>query len=263
MLFGEHPILVDFDPHQFRNLMELVLPTRSARGRLYVIHENGQVLKGFHSLQGHVRDYEWPQIDEPEGVARQLLEQFQVDTIALLERTALGRYFADLQAGHRLGEDMFEFAARGMDLWREKYAEEIVVVPKPLAQFSKARLKAVTRALYETVPDGQHVVVVVFDDRKIWTSLILGIRNQTIDLVTSLAALGILGGETTEWQEMPGIVIPQVERHFGPVAIGLFMQLSAFKEMIASENWIAWLYKFGSTQHVTVEPCPKQLSATA
>ncbi len=45
------PDLVDFDPYQFRNLMDFgrCLRVRS-RGRLYVIYENERVLKGFHSL---------------------------------------------------------------------------------------------------------------------------------------------------------------------------------------------------------------------
>lgn len=122
------------DVNQWCNLQALLLQSASARPRIVVIHDGGRLLKLAHSQHLDIaRPIE--RVDRPREAAEAVFRANEdcADFVAVFERRAVERYFAQLQDGWRADELVDEYERRAFKLLGEA-GHGIVTYPTPATE---------------------------------------------------------------------------------------------------------------------------------
>lgn len=177
-------LMADIDVDQWRNAQSLLLRSAKAARRIVVIHEDGVLRKLAHTtgapIAGHVET-----VADPRSVARSLYEanQATTDFVLVFERDAVDSYFAQIQDGWNVEDDLDVFVQRTYAAI-DDYPDGMVTYPEParsrlgLQWRTGSSLEQVVRAARALVRPGTTAVLGVHDDGRLWTSLVLDFDDE-------------------------------------------------------------------------------------
>jgi hypothetical protein len=225
------------DPIQWGRLYSLLMkPNRAATG-LYILHDKGRVTSVTPAYAQSLLGLP-PNLDDPEVAAAELHTLWTRGPVAIFEAAALKRTFDRIQRARDNGDDIVSFLIKlAGEIGREP---GIVIEPNPFAAWRNVP-PGLPRAFVNAVaPGGQKasVVLAVYDDDAVWTSLLLGFEGGQLTLVTTLPpASGI------QWRDDHCRLVPYAEKRFGPVALGVFCPLALVERIglgpRSVQKWLA------------------------
>lgn len=231
--------MLDIDVDQWRNAQALLLRSAKACRRLVVIHEDGRVLKFRHTHETPVRGTV-AAVGDPHGLARDLYQANKdvVDFVVVLERRAVDRYFAQVQNGWTIDDDIDDFVHKTYAAL-DSYADGIVTYPGPARETLglQWRLGAsheqVTMAVKTLVAPGSSVILGVESRGELWTSLILDFddNHQLVSVTTADPSRIDLHGTPTELVER---LLTWVEQAGKQVSIALLLDHRAAQDLLAA-----------------------------
>jgi len=245
-MISENISIIDIDATHWNNLFALIsgfIPGRGgkagkkkARGRLFILHDHGKVLKAFHSEQGAITS-ELKEIDRDR--LPEIAKQFDTTLVVLAEKGAARRMMHLVQSRLSLDQNFIE---QGFEVYRS-VRESFVAgdfASYPFIPLRDIGYSFVANLLKLAVPAGKSIILVVFDERTkdlsglpIYTSLIARFnKNRELDLLTttdSLAGKGLERIDDLEKEHKK--ILKLAEKNFGPVFLGIFTALPALKEM--------------------------------
>src|SRR5262245_53621457 len=169
--------MADIDVDQWRNAQALLVRSAKACRRLVVIHDSGRVLKLGHTDGLPIRRGV-TLVDDPERVARELYDAHAdiVDFVVVLERDAVDNYFAQVQDGWDIDDDLDQFV-RNTYAQLDSYPDGIVTHPGPARstpglqwRLGFDEVKATVEAF---VAPRSTVILGVESAGALWTSLLL------------------------------------------------------------------------------------------
>lgn len=253
--------MVDIDVDHWRNLQSLLLESAKSRRRIVLIHEDGRAVKLAHS-EGSEVEGRIERVDRPVEVAERLLRDNKgtADLVVVLERGAVDRYFAAVQDSWDPDEDVDEYVHR-MQVTLDDYPDGLVTAPGPardqlgLQWRVGATYEQVTAAVERFVEPDSTMVVGVFRDGALWSSLVLGFdADRRVSLVTT-ADPDDLGADT----DRHGLLAWVGDRHPAP-SLGLFADEADARELLRRRDKLEAARELTAGDRLVVEPLPDALA---
>jgi hypothetical protein len=258
------PLMCDIDVDQWRNLQSLLLDSAKGRRRVVLVHEDGEVLKLVHShreaLKGKVSH-----VADPHETARQLYfdNAGKADFVAVFERRAFDEYFGRWQGTWRADEDLDDFVHRTYEMISE-YPDGLVTYPGEarhtlgLQWRLGASHEKITRAVHEFVPPGSTVVFGIFDQEKLWATLVLGFDEDLKVRVVTTADVARLPGVTSR-EAVARSVVEWAEAKYPPCSIGLFTSLPGAQAFVSASDKGEALRRLSRDGDLVAGPLPEAL----
>lgn len=251
---------LDMDPWHWRRLYDAVFAKKQGRG-LTILVRDGRIAKihgSFVGLQG-----EWESLDasDPGALARTLYETVRPDWVEVLDVAALRDYGVAVQTMHDWREDADAYLARCFRALHHFPAGLVRYPPWPheleiagIAHSALARFVA-------QVPDGQTLVLGVFEGDEIWACVICRIVSGRIGLIAGSDSFLAEGVHWARWIETYKEFLASVEAAVGEPYFALFCARSVFQQLITEERkWDLLLDSIRRKQAV-VYPTVERLSS--
>lgn len=229
--------IVDLDPQAWRHLGEIFSIAewaewrRKTPGVLTILHDEGQVLRA--DLPPGVRSDIIPkEIDDPAALAKEIFDSTPgLTRVQIFEKSRL-RAFSD--AVQRMDWTSQTSADFYLQAWQiaEQDQHGLCYYPSGLP---RQRVLEKARQLIQSTPDGEYLVLGVYDVGKPYFSLIVRVDAGQITRVTTFEALAGYGVDTQTTPASPDdaqIILPLIEQHLGRVAHSLFCDRAALMELI-------------------------------
>ncbi len=261
-----YPWMADIDVNHWRNLQYLILDSAKQKRRIILIHENGELLKFVHSQRAEiVRTVS--RVDDPRAVAEQVYRDNpgKADFVAVFERRAADRYFAQFQDTWQADEDLDAFVHRQYALMDE-YPDGIVTYPGPArTQLGMqwrvgASYEQVLAAASRFVPPSSTVIFGIFEGDSLWATLVLGFdadrRAQVVTTVDPMEHEWI-----GPWKDQAKAAVAWVNHKHGPCSIGLFTDLAGAKALLAQTDKLAVFKSLSAAGRLVADPVPADLAA--
>lgn len=211
-----------------------------ARGGVVAVHDGRRLRKLVHTEVGRLR-LEDAQRDWPLGV-EELARRHHASWAVTLELGALERIMERFASRARRGEDLTtqlitvfslareEMLGGGIDLWPGRMRG--VPIPSP----------GVVRGTFESIcPAGKTMLVGLFQDGELWTSVAMRRTERGVDLVLGpdeiRADMGLLAGD---WRRDCRHLARAVEERSGPLALGCYAEATRFQELEVDATPGAW-----------------------
>lgn len=241
-MIWEHWEVVDLDPRTWRNLGALFNPAnflthaRPGERILSILHERGRVLKVYDTARGVRNDLNLETIEDAPRTAKQLYESEQgMARVQIFDKRSLVA-FAD--AAQRNLHPEWDLDEHYRFLWglAENDPEGICYYPPRPSHWNHFTYEQVRHFIEEVVPSPSTLVLVVFEGDEIYISLILGVRDRKVKLVSTLDALVSLGiGPQVSMADRERI-LEGVAQRFGRPSFSLFIQRAAFEAWLKAED---------------------------
>jgi len=256
-------LIRDIDANGWANLVSLIDPNTVRRlageaerppgrkKRLFVIFEENSVLKAYHTEKGSILDgFKWNGPQDLEIVSR----REDVDAVVAVDRDSLSRIFARSQRNTDMRDD-FVKQILGM------YDSVAMEVGKGLYFHPERKLKRIT---YENIQkgfklgtqDNTTILFYLFDGNQIWTSLIVGIKDGDVDMVTSHDALAARGVFVYDWKKDYKKILGASKQAFRKPSIGVFGDVRSFARVARSRKTLKALNEERKKKNIILDPLP-------
>ena len=263
-MLHENPMMSDIDVDHWRNLQDLILDSAKEKRRIILIHENGHILKFVHSGRADiVRNID--RITNPQADAEAVYRanQAKADFVMLLERSAVDKYFAEIQDTWTSGEDLDEYVHRTFKTL-DRYADGIVTYPGP----AKSRLglqwrigashEQVKTAVEKFISPHSTVVFGIFTKQALWTSLILGFdAHKHINVITTADPTEL--GTGLSRQEAAKELVEWASRKYSRCCLGIFMDRDVVITFLDSQDKVGTLRDMAIAGRALADPVPEAL----
>ncbi len=241
-MIWEHWEVVDLDPHTWRNLGTLFNPqnflSRARPGErvLSILHEDGEVLKVYDSALGVRHDLDLETIEDAPRVAKELYEAEKgLAEVQIFDKKSLIAFADRAQRGFRPDWDLDEHYHFVYGL-AEDDPQGICYYPPHPPHWNHFTYEEVRHFIKEVVPSPSTLVLAVFDRDQLYISLILGIRDHKIKLVSTFDALVPLGLESRIGMGDRQRILKLVEERFDIPSFSFFAQRSAFEAWLTAAD---------------------------
>jgi hypothetical protein len=234
-------LMADIDVDQWRNAQALLLHSAKGSRRLVVIHEKGTVLKFRHSLGADVSG-RVDTVGDPHVLARELYAANAgvVDFVVIMERNSVDAYFAQIQDGWRIDDDLDVFVQQTYAAI-DDYADGIVTYPEAardtlgLQWRIGASLDDVNTAARAFIEAGTTAILAVHDGDSLWASLILDFDGdwKVTSVTTADPSLVEIGGERGAVLDA---LIAWVENGGKKVSLALSAERGGAEEFLAARG---------------------------
>jgi len=135
------------------------------------------------------------------------------------------------------------------------------VWPNPLPHLLLAAAPAAKPAIDFFLPDGMSVVLAVFEEGELWTGAVLRRNSGSLDVFAGPEAIsswaGPLGGA---WRRDHRVLVRAIERELGPIHVGLFMERSTARALLAGGPAGEWAMAY-ATRDLILHPLPAYAAA--
>jgi hypothetical protein len=262
IMLHDHPLMIDIDVDQWRNLHEMFLESAKEKTRIIIIREGEEILKFVHS-QGEEIIKSLKKVTDPRKDARKVYEENKekADFVLLVDRKGVERYFGEVQDLWNADEDLDEYVYR-MYSKLDEYEDEIVTYPGPAGKTLGLQWKLgldypqVRGFIEKVIPNNSVVVMCIFEDSNLWASLILGFDEiGKIKLITTVEKSKI----TADWKKDYKQIIKWAEEKFWKCSLGLFFDKGSMEMILKREEKLETIKSLSKEGKTIVYPIPKML----
>jgi hypothetical protein len=262
-----YPRMADIKVDHWRNLQALLLESAKEKRRIILIHENGELLKFVHSQRANiVRNVE--RVDNPHEVAEKVYRANagKADFVAIFERNAIDRYFAQCQDTWKADEDLDEYVHR-MYATMDEYPDGIVTFPGPARTMLGLQWRVgasyddVKAAVNRFIPPDSTVLFGIFEDSALWATLVLGFdSDRRVNVITTVDPSELTS--TGDWKAQAKELTEWVIRKYPPCSLGLFTDLASARDLLVSQDKAATLRGLVGKGKLLASPLPEMLANT-
>lgn len=261
-----------YDARSWHRLLTLVAPGLASRapweahlreeeagGLLALFYQGDRVLRALHTHRGIELLGAWPGPDGLSALAAQTRSQFAL----AFERGALEELFERLGARVSADDDALTTWLLLLTALRELGDEgRAHLYPKLLpASVPLPSPEMVRRAFDLLLPRDRALLVALFDGDRLDTCLLAHRAGESIDRIEGPEVLQSLLGSEVRLEDHRALR-QAVERHRGPLALGLFAQTESFHRLLRSERSGAWAEAL-ALRDVVLDPLPGWLGVAA
>jgi hypothetical protein len=239
------------------------------RGGVFVVHEDGEVLKLLHTKHGRLDPSSASPAPDQAGARALALRTGQpsaLEQVAAVHHAswALGMRLGALDevmerfgARARRGDDLTAQALQLVTIVRELIDEGAIAAwPQRLRGLPVPTPHVVRRTLDALCPDGHAVVLGLFDADGLWVSFAARRRQGAFDVIAGpdelRPALGLLSGD---WRRDYRHLARAVEDRYAPLAFGCFAEVACFRALQTDGHAGAWA-RAVAVRDVVLAPMP-------
>lgn len=225
------------------------------KGGIVAVHSNGSLRKLLHTQAGRLRlsdiakDFPMP--------AETLAGRHDASWAAILESGALDTIMDRFGQRCRRGDDLTVQTLLLLELFRdEMLAGRISFWPRRLAGLMVPTASMVRATLDSICPMGRSLVLGLFDEGELWTSICLRRGGEGIDTILGPDELrvdmGLLSGD---WRRDYRHLLHAAQDRLGPIALGCFSDVDTLKRLISDSTPGAWA-RAVAVRDVILTPVP-------
>jgi len=239
--------IIDLDPYAWRSFGELLFPDPAPERVLSILHDGGRLLRAYDSERGY-RDDIPPIITDPPRLALKLSQADpNLTRVQVFDKSALQVFAAEVNCIPLEDITAIGWRTQVAQMWRGTAGVYIEPSPPPNDYDSLC-------AFLAGIPDGNTVVIAVFDDNRLYAHVVLGVREGLIRLVTTFDALVPHGLNIDEVKiECRSTVLKMVSEHLGQVAFALFIARETFAKLLIAPNRLVALQEMSRRKEVIVD----------
>ncbi len=244
------------DKNNLRRLAGMPPGEHKRRSRLFVIYEGDRVLKAVHTEKGSVLDgFRWAGPDNLAEVAR----REGADRVIAAHRDALARGFAAYQNKIDLEGDYVGQLIEIYNTFVSRLGRDVFIYPR--RKLRHVNFDVIQRGFRYAVPSNSTLLLYIFDGDKLWASLIVGVTDTDIDLITTHDALEAGGLKISSWKKDHKKITSSVERNFRKPSVGIFCRLDALARVLLERKPLPALAEARKKGHIILEPLPWRIKA--
>jgi len=215
-------------------------PSREAdrpRGGLFVVHDGQRIRKILHTKRGRIAPEETFPFDLGE-----LTQRHHASFGVSIEMGALEDVMDDFGARLAREDDLVAQSLKLMAAFREvMQADRVQLWPRRLAGVPVPTEGMIFRALDALCSDGHVILVALFEDGELWTSICLRRRGAEFDVIAGpedlKQAVGLLSGDfRRDYVHLSRVC----ERMYGPLSFGCFTDVDTFRKLQVDPEPGAW-----------------------
>lgn len=242
------------DRRTIKRILNESVRERPPRKRLLIMYQGENVLKAWHSEKGSLLDdFVWGGPSDLESVAN----RYEADRVTAIERGAIPRIYENFQRKINFKDTYVKQIFTIIEAVRAEIGKGLLFYPEP--KIPHLSYDAVNQLFKIFAPDNATVVFYLFEGERVWTSLIVGIKNGLVDLITSHDALVADGIEIKNWRKDYKKINEAIERKFREPAIGFYADLVSFARIINSKKGLKALNAARKVDDVIMEPLPMKI----
>jgi len=249
---------LNIDPVQWVNLLSLVPELTAERGILYLLYQGTEITHAFHSIQGVRPDLTGP-FSTPLIVLEQLYQREDVDAVIMLEQGLAVYLLAKMGGAFTAEMDIIHLLEIAQDSIEEEIGRRFFVFPDESWAKGFFGVFGRIRGLLEALPPDFILVLVVFEENRIWTSLIVEQTRGQIRRITSSQYLESFNLSFEDWQSEYIMFNQAVTQLFGRPTLSIFTDDETLRFLIKSEaprEFLRQAYKKGQ---IIIDPIPSAI----
>jgi hypothetical protein len=251
--------LLDVDATQWTNLLSILPFFEAERGVLSLVYQGTEILGAVHSRQGDRNDLKGP-LTTPGAKAQQLRDREEVDAVVMLEQTLPSYLLAKVQAMFKPDTDILAYVEKVREAAEEELGRRLHVWPREFWTYNVLTLLHNVQRLLEGLPEDLLILLVVFREEEVWTSLIVQMTQGRIQRVTTTKALGPLEAPITDWHRDYTRILEQMKRKGQQPAIGFFTDDETLRFLLRSTTPLDFLRQARRKGQVVLDPLPGRLA---
>lgn len=258
-MISEDIRVVDIDARHWINLIGLFgepLRPGAKRSLALILTKDGRAVKAVHSRRGLVPGYRLPE----KGGLEQARKELGASRVIAAEADLLPRILHAWQSAIDLDDD---YARQIMESIRAVLPEirgGVRFHPPLPFRVRLPSTRTAQRLLDWGFPDGRTLVLGVFEQGGIHTSLILGKDDGDLDLLSTFDALDLSGLDLADWRGCCEKILQRTAQRFAKPWTGIFMERRTFLEMRAGARPLRFLLEARARGTAVVRPLPLRIS---
>jgi hypothetical protein len=237
------------------------------RDGLVLVHAGGRIRKALHTRDGRIDPaaIAWSRGQESqlEDVAREL----RVRWVWAFHSGALEELMERFGARVRRGDDVLTQALLLFGAFRELLDEGAISSwPRRMRNVPIPTRPVVDRAIDAVVPPGKALLLALYEEGELWTSIVLRRAKASGDTPARFDALagpmalrsemGVLSGEfRRDYRHL----VAAIEARYAPVSVGLHAEVGTFRRLITSASSGDWA-RAVALRDVVLSPLPPVLA---
>ncbi len=248
-----------FDERSWERLVSLFVKDDRPRGVLVVVVNRAAVpVAAFHTERGSIDTATLP----PPGAPEALCEATQARACIIMRQRGMGEIVDYLRDPIDPDQDFVTrimcFAHALRELGNGNWLR---IWPNPFPQRLLSAAPAAKPAADLFLPDGQSLVLGVFEGGELWTGAALRRHGGGLEVFAGPEAMsewaGPLGGA---WERDHRVLTRAVERELGPVHLGLYMERATAERLFGNRQAGEWALAF-ATRELVANPLPSFVAA--
>lgn len=260
--------LEGFTATDWTRVLSLFRPRRAAgeardpdrpRGGVVAVHAGGRLLKLVHTAVGRLRldeaQRDWPL--PAEVLARRNHASWGASIEAGTLDAIMDRFAARARRGDDIAAQLISFSQIARD---ELHAGRIDLWPRRLRGLPIPSTGMVRASLDTVCPVGRTLVVGLFEEGELWSSIALRRGMGGFDLILGpdevRSDMGLLAGD---WRRDYRHLARAVEDRAGPLALGCFAEVATIRKLEVDPNPGAWA-RAAAVRDVILSPLPAPLA---
>jgi len=243
-MIDPHWNVIDLDPTTWRNLgpylevSQYIRTPSTGEAELYVLHDDGQVLKVYDTQAGSRPDLQLANVDDPQETARTLFATENWGRVHVINKKHLADVARQAQQidNRKLTLDEYYHLIFSR-LWNNHNG---YVSQPPHPGNWNGWTYADVQAFVHSLPDPASVALGVLDQGNIYIGLILEIKGKLIRTVTTFEALNSLDPLNLNEASLAALE-RSINAKFAPLAAALLCDRATFEGWIAASDKSAFL----------------------
>ncbi|MFX0169678.1 MAG: hypothetical protein ACFE89_10035 [Candidatus Hodarchaeota archaeon] len=250
--------LLDIDPMQWVNLLSLLPELTAEKGILYLLFHGSEIIQAFHSLQGIRPDLTGP-FSTPSIVIQQLQQREEVDAVILLEQGLAVYLLAKMQGAFAPEMDIMQFFEVAQESIEEEKGRRLFVWPDEFWDKGTFGFLGRIHKLIEALPLDFVLALAVFEENRIWASLIIQRSEGQIRRITTSQHLESFNLNFEDWQTEYIMFNQAVTQLFGRPNLGIFTDDETLRFLIKSESPLEFLRQAYKKGQIIIDPIPPSI----
>lgn len=243
-MIDPHWNVVDLDPTTWRNLgpylevAQYIRTPSTGEAELYVLHDDGRVLKVYDTQAGKRSDVQLARVENPEETARTLFATENWGRVHVINKRHLADVARQAQQIENRPLTLDEYYRLVFDRLWNNHNGYVSQPPHPGNWNGWTYTDAL--AFVHSLPDPASVALGVLDKGELFIGLILEVKEKLIRTVTTFEALDL--AEPLNLNEAALAALERsINEKFAPLAAALLCDRATFEGWIAAEDKSAYL----------------------
>ena len=223
--------VIDIDPGGFANFSDVFERLSSMRPQAVLWHEEGNprrlLINGVDTQVGSSR------VRDARETAMSLYEMLsgRVRRVVVTDMDNYDRIYAAQNLTPKQDEEKYHYLERVNQVVISQFNESLAIYPQPSLDRGPVGFRQMRSFVSNEIPEGNCLVLAVFDRDFLYFSFVARIRAGAAELVTSFDL----------WENLPKLarfaneslesVVEQVKKTLGPVACALYLERKKFERL--------------------------------
>ncbi|HOX27916.1 MAG TPA: hypothetical protein PLQ76_02045 [bacterium] len=247
--------IIDIDPDQYERAVCYFLPEKEVKEKsLIIFYSENKVLHAVHSEKGPVAisGFRGP------GSLKDMASSYSVDRVICLEKYALRRLAAGCQSKISMEDTLSAQITACREPFSREWKSGIHIYPDPAPRLPKVS-ENFARLLRFILPKNFLSMIVVFDGREIWTSLITNIKEGEITLISTTDSLQPFSFPDDAINAKSNILNGRIKSTHGQPDFCIYLDKEVFYHLTSHPKPFVELARFIRKKWVHVDPFPRKI----